>query len=52
LIDGPPAITASMLNTGSACMATGELMLAVIGAVGRAEWEAMLRRPRVGIAKL
>ena len=36
------------LDTGSA---TGRLMLAVIGAVGQAEREAMLERQREGIAK-
>jgi DNA invertase Pin-like site-specific DNA recombinase len=33
------------------CTATGRLMLAVIGAVGQAEREAMLERQREGIAK-
>jgi DNA invertase Pin-like site-specific DNA recombinase len=36
------------LDTGTA---TGRLMLAVIGAVGQAEREAMLERQREGIAK-
>jgi DNA invertase Pin-like site-specific DNA recombinase len=39
---------AQPLNTGTA---TGRLMLAVIGAVGQAEREAMLERQRDGIAR-
>ena len=39
---------AQPLDTGTA---TGRLMLAVIGAVGQAEHEAMLERQREGIAK-
>ena len=39
---------AEPLDTGTA---TGRLMLAVIGAVGQAEREAMLERQREGIAK-
>jgi DNA invertase Pin-like site-specific DNA recombinase len=39
---------AQPLDTGTA---TGRLMLAVIGAVGQAEREAMLERQREGIAK-
>jgi len=44
-------LSMSSTETLDTSTATHRLMLAVIGAVGQAEWEAMLERQREGIAK-